>query len=346
MSEPMSEQRDPIRQLESFAAGARNMSPVAPSEIRRLGNRRRARRRAATVLAAAGVVLAVVVPLGFALGDGPDSTPPITRTPSPSPTSTTTPPPAEITYPGAGVTVKTAADTAKLTGTTPAFRTFIAHQLGAIPGPASCAEIDVQKYSSVGYAIGAVGGCGAYKALWVSSELNDGAWGEGQGTQDTWDCDALSYLQVPTSFAGPCADEAGTFATPGAGGPEPGMSKAQLAALGLTVSGPVAGADPTNCPGVAYRTAVMPSEDVGLWDPQDGLVDVAATTTMKTAERIGLGSPRSKVVAAYPQGHRDQSGDYTVPRSSATTLFIRFRRGMVVAMSWRLSPKHCDAWMP
>jgi len=348
----MSDQRDPIRQLESFDTGGVTMTPLAPSEIRRLGNRRRARRRMTTALVATTAVLAVAVPLGIAMDGGSErGGPPITHTPSSSPSAspsdtTTTPPPDEITYPGAGVAVKTAADTSQLTGTSPAFRTFIADQLDAIAGPASCAEIDVQKYSSAGYAIGAVGGCGGYMALWVSSDLNDGAWAEGQGTQDTWDCDALTYLEVPTSFTGPCADEAGSFATPGAGGPEPGMSKAQLAALGLTVSGPVAGADPTNCPGVRSPTRAVPSGDVGLWDPQDGLVDVQATTNMKTAERIGLGSARSKVVAAYPEGHFDASGFYVVPRPSATTLRMSFRNGLVVHMDWNLTPKHCGAWMP
>jgi len=344
----MSDQRDPVRQLESFDTGGVTMTPLAPSEVRRLGNRRRARRRIATALVATAAVLAIAVPLGIALDGGSErGEPPITHTPTPSPSdTTTTPPPDEISYPGTGVAVRTAADTSRLTGTSPAFRTFIADRLDAIPGEANCAEIDVQKYSSAGYAIGAVGGCGGYMALWVSSELNDGAWAEGQGTQDTWDCDALSYLEVPTSFTGPCADEAGSFATAGAGGPEPGMSKAQLAALGLTVSGPVAGADPTNCPGVRYPTPVVPSGDVGLWDPQDGLVDVQATTNMKTAERIGLGSARSKVVAAYPNGHLDSSGFYLVPRPSATMLRMGFRRGLVVHMDWSLTPKHCDAWMP
>jgi hypothetical protein len=91
---------------------------------------------------------------------------------------------------------------------------------------------------------------------------------------------------------------------------------------------------------------VLPSRTVGVWDAQDGLVDVAATTTMKTAEKVGLGTARAKVLAAYPQGHVDASGAYVVPRPGATTLYITFRGGSVAGMDWRLTPQHCSSWMP
>lgn len=334
--------RDPIEELESFGSGGLMTSPLPAAEVRRLGDRRRSRRRTALTTACAAVVAAAVVPVVVLNRDGG------THGPGPA-HHVRVPAPKVITYPGSGISVKTAADAAKLTGTSPAFKAFIAGEArravadgAACPGAAH--EITVQKYSTAGYAIGGFNSCGGYAALWANSGA-DGAWGEGQATQDMWDCDALAYLNVPTSFTGPCAVEAGDFATPGAGGAEPGMSKAQLTALGLIVSGPVPGADPTNCPGVEYGSPVLPSTTAGLYDPQDGLVDIYATSSMKTAEKVGLGTPSSRVFATYPRGHYDGSGDYIVPRPAGRTLFIQFGGGRVSTLRWELNPHHCGSWL-
>lgn len=334
---------DPIEELENFASGGLMTSPLPAAEVRRLGDRHRSRRRNTLTAACAGIVAAAVVPIVVLNHDGGS------REPLPS-HHVRVPAPKVITYPGSGITVKTAADTAKLTGTSDSFKTFIAGEARrAVADGASCPgaahEITVQKYSTAGYAIGGFNSCGGYAALWARTMSQNNAWGEGQATQDMWDCDALAYLQVPGSFSGPCAIEAGDFATPGAGGAEPGMTKAQLTALGLIVSGPVPGADPTNCPSVEYGSPVLPDTTAGAYDSQDGLVDVYATTSMKTAEKVGLGTPRSRALAAYPHGHFDGSGDYLVPRPAARTLFLQFSGGRVATLRWQLTPHHCDSWL-
>jgi hypothetical protein len=348
----MSEHLDPIRRLETFDSGGVTMTPIAPSEIRRLGNRRRARRRTATVLAAAAAVVAVVVPLGIALGNGSeDGAPPITRTPSPTPSATgsatgSASPAPVITYPDPGVTVRTAADTSALTGTSAAFRSFIASQAEkAAQEGASCPGADhgitVQKYSDAGYATGGVNACGGYVALWV---LHGGSWAEGLGTQDAWDCDALAYLAVPSSFIGPCFDESGTFGVPGAGGPEPGMTKAQAEAAGITVYGD-APAPP--CSSTGYGSDVITGGDArGLYSPHDGLVQVVMTTNMKTEKGIGLGSPRSKVLAAYPDRQVNSSDLWIVPRPGATAFLVRFGPDhRVVDLTWQLNKADCSGYL-
>ncbi len=333
--------RDPIEELESFGSGGLLTSPLPAAEVRRLGDRRRSRRRTALTTACAAVVAAAVVPV-VVLNHGGG-----THGPGPA-HHVRVPAPKVITYPGSGISVKTAADTAKLTGTSPAFKAFIAGEArravadgAACPGAAH--EITVQKYSTAGYAIGGFNSCGGYAALWAVS-ADYGTWGEGQATQDMWDCDALAYLNVPTSFTGPCAVEAGDFATPGAGGAEPGMSKAQLTALGFVVSAPST-IQPSNCPQVDYGMPVLPDTNAGLYDPQDGLVAIYATTSMKTAEKVGLGTPRSRALAAYPHGHFDGSGDFIVPRPSGRALFLQFLAGRVNTLRWQLTPHHCGSWL-
>jgi hypothetical protein len=289
----MSEHNDPIRDLESFGTGGITMTPIPPSEVRRLGDRRRARRRTTTVLAAVAAAVIVLVPLGIALGHGSDrSTPPILNTPSSTPTSA--PAPTEVSYPGPGVAVKTAADTSKLTGTSAGFRSFIAEQLAQISGPASCAEVHVQKYSSAGYAIGAVSSCGGYAALWVKEK---GGWHEGLATQDVWDCDGLRYLAVPTSFAGECANEAGSFGPDEVGGVRLGMTVAEVeaAAAGATFENLA----PHECASVS-----LPNGANGVYSPTLDMVAIFAPPGMKTPERIGLGSSLAAVKAAYPDARK------------------------------------------
>ena len=69
--------------------------------------------------------------------------------------------------------------------------------------PRTCAtpDITVKKYSSAGFALGGVGGCGGYVALW---SLQDGTWKEALGTQDEWTCGDLARFGVPDVFAGDC----------------------------------------------------------------------------------------------------------------------------------------------
>ena len=345
----MPETHDPIRLPDTFGTRGVHPSPLDPARVRRLGDRRRHRRQAVYAAAAVAAVVVAIVPVALLTGRD-DATPPMpahSGKPSPTPSSrTATATPAQVvTCPGAGGEVTTAADTDKLTGTTEAFKAFIATQAqrastegASCPGAAH--GITVQKYSSAGYAIGGFNACGGYAALWT---LYQGAWGEGQATQDAWDCDALTFLQVPQSFAGDCADEAGDFGLAGAGGPEPGMSRAQAEAVGVRVA-----ADAAAPPCVSTQSAapVVPADARGLFSPRDGLVQVAMTSAMKTAEKVGLGTSRSAVLAAYPGGRSVAEDLWLVPRPGGTAYLIRFGTdGRVMRFTWQLDKADCAGYM-
>lgn len=346
----MPDHNDPIHLLEHFGNGGVDVAPLDPAQVRRLGDRRRTRRRAAVVVAAAAVVVAAVVPIAVLNGHD-DAAPPITDhsggpTPAPTPTAgpTTTAAPEHITtYPEPGITVVTTSDVDKLTGTSPAFKAFIADQASraAATCPDAAHAITVTKYSSAGYAIGGVNSCGGYAALWTQ---HDGTWGEGQATQDGWDCDALAYLEVPRSFAGDCIDEAGSFGLRGAGGPEPGMTRAQAEAAGVRITDDAA-APP--CVATQYAAAVVPADDTrGLFSPHDGLVQVAMTSAMKTAEGVGLGTPRSKVLAAYPHGQAAADNLWLVPRPGSAGFLIRFGPDdRVMRFTWQLNTADCADYL-
>ena len=306
---------DPIRDLENFDSGGLGMTPLEPAEVRRLGDRRRARRNAGLVAASVVTVLAVASPVALLANRGGNEPSPGPLTSSPSPSSPSSSPadssPKVITYPGGGVEVVDESDTAKLTGTTTAFRTFIANvaQKAAEEGascPGAAHGVTVQKYSSAGYAIGAVNDCGGYVALWA---IHDDQWQEGMGTQDAWDCDTLTYLQVPRSFAGECADEAGDFGPASVGDLRLGMTQAQVEAAGASLGNEPA----SGCRGVLMPHLLpVPDHVDGWFSPTKGLVALSARPGMKTPERIGLGSSEAAVRAAYPGGHFSQ-GYWVVP---------------------------------
>ena len=340
---------DPIRELENLDLGGLGMTPLEPSTVRRLGDRRRTRRNAALVAASVVAVVAAATPVALLAGRGdPDGAPapavsappsPTASTPAPSPTPTQ---PQVITFPGDGVNVATPADAAKLTGTSSDFQAFIAAQAQkATSCPDGASGITVRKYSSAGYASG-VNVCGGYVALWTRYH---GAWGEGQATQDTWDCDALTFLQVPRAFAGDCADESGSFGLHGAGEPEPGMTRTEAEAAGVQVTTDAA-APP--CVSTQYAAPVVPADDTrGLFSPHDGLVQVAMTAAMKTEERVGLGTPRSAVLAAYPGGHAAADNLWLVPRPGGTAYLIRFGTDdRVMRFTWQLNAADCADYLP
>ncbi|MBO9520712.1 MAG: hypothetical protein J7518_04165 [Nocardioidaceae bacterium] len=298
-------EHDPIDQLESFTMGHLTTSPLPPSEIRRLGDRRRVRRRNAAV-AGAGLAVLVAVGVPFALtsgGGGPKSEDRITEVPT------------EITYPGDGVFVVDEADTAKLTGTTPAFKAFVAGQAAqAAREGSTCGEhgITVRKYSSAGYASGLYNACGGYVALWA---VRDGQWILGMGSQDAWDCETIDYLGVPRSFAGDCADEAGGFGPDEVDGIKLGMTKADVREAGGTVV-PSPGGEACVSLVLPYQTPVENRSD-GWFGLTVRVAAISARPGMKTPERIGLGSPRAKVEAAYPQGSL-RNGYWIVPLGDGT----------------------------
>jgi hypothetical protein len=151
---------------------------------------------------AAVVVAAAVIPTALiATKDDGKAAPPtgqVTPTPTPSPTPSTT----IVAFPNGGVAIKAPEDTAKLVGTSDDFKTFIkgVWQKDFDSG-CKTAEVDVMKYTSDGFGLGGVGGCGGYQALWAQV---DGTWKEVLHTQDEWRCPELTELKVPDGFAGEC----------------------------------------------------------------------------------------------------------------------------------------------
>lgn len=287
----MSDQtRDPIRQLADLTSAQLPVAPLAPAEVRRLGDRRRARRHAAVAAAAVLLAVAVAVPVGLIAGrGGSDAEPPITEAPT------------VITFPGGGVQVTSPGETDKLEGTSQEFKSFIAgvwqHELDqGCPTP----TITVSKYSSAGYALGGVGGCGGYVALWVGQ---DGHWKEALGTQDEWRCGDLSRFEVPTSFAGECYGPAALFGPTEDAGVRLGMSRDEVLAAGGTVTGSADGCQLVSPPGL------QPEKDATLGYlsavPGKGVVALFAQRDQVTPEGIGRYSSKEDVERAYPEGHLD-----------------------------------------
>lgn len=72
--------RDSLRALADHAGAP--MTPLPPSEVRRLGDRRRARRTAATAVASVAVIAAVATPIALLSGQGEPDQPPTTSGPT------------------------------------------------------------------------------------------------------------------------------------------------------------------------------------------------------------------------------------------------------------------------
>ncbi len=81
--------RDAVRQLENFTEGL-TVNPLAPSEVRRRGDRLRRRNAVVGAVAAAAVVAVVATPIAVIAGSRDDGAPPpvTTQLPSPSPSTT------------------------------------------------------------------------------------------------------------------------------------------------------------------------------------------------------------------------------------------------------------------
>lgn len=326
----MPEHTDPIRDLENFGTGGHTMTPLAPTDVRRLGDRRRARRRSAGVAAAALAVVAVVVPFAVNArsGDGPDGGPILTD-PTPTPT-----PPDVITYPGSGVEITDPADVDKLDGTSAAFKAFIADQARrAAQSGSTCPDaahaVTVQKYSSAGYAAGGFNSCGGYAALWVRQ---DGQWKEALGTQDEWRCGDLARFDVPRSFAGECYGPSALFGPTEDAGLRLGMSGEQVIAAGGTVVGPAGACQGVNPPGM------QPEQDSTLGYlsalPGKGVVALFAQAGQVTPEGISIGSSRADVERAYPDGHLEpMKGAWIAPIGENAHYRFDLEHGSTVRMS-------------
>ncbi|MCW2787365.1 MAG: hypothetical protein JWP74_3882 [Marmoricola sp.] len=315
---------DPTHELENFGTGGIQVNPLPPSEVRRQGDRRRSRRRAAVVMASVAVVAAVVVPVAaLNRGDGTSGKPPVAVTPTPTPV------PKVITYPGSGIEVSKDSDTDKLTGTTAAFKSFVAKLARqAVASGTGCPDafhgVTVQKYSSAGYALGGVNDCGGNSALWG---LLDGTWQQAAGTQDQWDCDQLRYFGIPRSFAGPCGNEAGDFGPSEVDGLRLRMTPAAVVAAGGTI-GP---GKVTECRNVTVPfETVQPNALTAPLSHTVGLAGIFARPGDLTPKGIGLGSTQADVKKAYPSGHFS-FGYWIVPLSHANEYQFLLGKARVVS---------------
>ncbi|MFL6061453.1 MAG: hypothetical protein ACJ72E_09495, partial [Marmoricola sp.] len=222
--------------LDTFETRGIATAPLPAEEVRRLGNRRRARRQTGIVVACAAVVAAAVIPVTLLTNDpthGSRDQHVAHQTPTPTV-------PKTITYPDPGVFVQSEADTAKLTGTTSQFKTFVAAiAQRAVQEGQSCPDaasgVTVEKYSTAGYALGAYNACGGFQIVWG---LRDGAWKQAFAGQDVPDCDSLRFFGIPESFAGPCSNESGGFGPTEVSGLKLRMTPAQITAAGGSIPHP------------------------------------------------------------------------------------------------------------
>ena len=86
---------DPIHDLENFNSEGLPVNPLAPSEVRRLGDRMRRRRNAAAAVAGVAAVAVIAAPIALYAGRDGSSAP----SPAPSPSSTTGSPDVDVNPP-------------------------------------------------------------------------------------------------------------------------------------------------------------------------------------------------------------------------------------------------------
>jgi hypothetical protein len=125
---------------------------------------------------------------------------------SAAPATSTPPTPSRIVDFGEkGVEVQTAADAAKLKGTSEEFQEFIADLATHLERPAGGEDcfvgVTVAAYDPAGFARGGVNDCGGYVALWGRK---DGRWKELIGTQDAWTCADLKKFGLPPGLVTTC----------------------------------------------------------------------------------------------------------------------------------------------
>jgi len=160
-------------------------------------------------IASAGAVAVLLLTAGCGPKAGHDEpTNPTAPVPSSSPSHQPSPAGSDgkaITFGKRGVTVQTAADAAKLTGTSDEFKSFVVDLATHLERPSGASDcfigITVDAYDPSGFARGAVNDCGGYVALWGRQ---DGAWKELIGTQDAWSCAELKKFRVPSSLVDTC----------------------------------------------------------------------------------------------------------------------------------------------
>jgi hypothetical protein len=121
-------------------------------------------------------------------------------------TSTTSAAPQLIDYATStrhDVTVHVPSQVTRLRGAPADFKAFVARTARHLQAVDSCDAaaigVSVVKIRTDGYAIGSIGDCGGYQALWAEV---DGRWKEIFGTQDSLDCRVLVRYAVPSDIAG------------------------------------------------------------------------------------------------------------------------------------------------
>lgn len=123
-----------------------------------------------------------------------------------------------IHFPGLHVVHDRSTARAYLAGTPTAFKAFAAaegakvrRQAAAAGEPRHCVRqsgvivTDFAQDTPAGYAIGDVGSCGGYAALWTNATrgaTGTTAWREVVGTQDGWYCPDLKRYRVPSALVG------------------------------------------------------------------------------------------------------------------------------------------------
>lgn len=155
-------------------------------------------------------------PTASAVTAAPTTAAPVT-TPTPSPNATTPSAVPTSAAPGGkvidyetddsnGVTIRAASDTARLTGASADFKTFIAAELSAAQsdGDEGCTEkpqIYVSRLHTGGWAAGGhfIPQCGGYATLWAR---RNGAWKEVWGGQQLTDCATLRRYAFPVAVVG------------------------------------------------------------------------------------------------------------------------------------------------
>ena len=142
------------------------------------------------------------------------STPPPTAPTAPTaPTPSSRPAKRYLQYAGGespGVIVEKRSDARLLRGAPAGLKRFVADTVERLSASADCeapVSVSVAAVRTDGFAVGGVGACGSYAALWA---VVDGAWQEIEGTQDAWGCRVLRRYQVPSQLVGrTCVDYAG-----------------------------------------------------------------------------------------------------------------------------------------
>ncbi|TIC86639.1 hypothetical protein [Nocardioides sp. GY 10127] len=193
------------------------MSPLGVDlvAVTREGGRRVRRRRVATAVGGVAAVAVAAVAVASLHGAAPRAVEPAGPVPSAStsPGTTASAAPGLLTFSDDdGLVTSPEQVPRKLGSTSQSFQDFVTGQIEQLIATSTCADgqprVDVEVFRSDGWALGGVGDCGGYLAVWRET---DGTWSEVLGGQDVWACADLEALGAPSDVVGTrCWDEDGT----------------------------------------------------------------------------------------------------------------------------------------